>query len=236
MDKISAIAKKELRSFFYSPVAYIIITVFLIILGGFSFWTYFQDGVLSYSKIFSTISIIYIFMIPIISMRAFAEEKKSGTIELLLTKPITDMQLTLGKFFSLVLLNIIALIPTVIYFVVLSTFGKLDFGAIFTSYLGIILLACLYISICLFFSSITQHQIVAGIMSFPVIAFLFLLYYFLPLIPAKLAGVLSYIAPNFHLESFSKGVIDTGSLIYFISGIVIFILLTRTSLESRKWQ
>ncbi len=236
MDKISAITKKELRSFFYSPVAYIIITVFLIITGGFSFWTYFQEGVLSYTKVFSTISMIYIFMIPIISMRAFSEEKKSGTIELLLTKPITDMQLTLGKFFSLVILNIIALLPTVIYFFVLSSFGKLDIGAIITSYLGIILLASLYVAICLFFSSMTQHQIIAGIMSFPVIAFLFLLYYFLPLIPAKLAGFLSYIAPNFHLDSFSKGVIDTGSIVYFLSGILIFIFLTRTSLESRKWQ
>lgn len=235
MNNILTIFKKELKSYFYSPVAYIVIVVFLIITGWFFTSTLFVAGVITMRNVFDIIPFILLFFIPAISMRTFSEEKKAGTIELLLTKPITDYDIVLGKFFSTLTLAVLTFIPTVIYVVSLKLLGPLDIGSIFSAYLGLVLMAGLYISIGLFASSLTENQVVAFIISFLIIFALFMMNKILMFVPPILVPIIEFISTDFHFSSISRGVIDTKDLIYYFSGIYIMLLLTKTSLEGRKW-
>lgn len=232
---ISTIYRKELKSFFYSPVAYIIMVVFLIITGWFFTSNLFVMGLVSMRGVFDVIPFILLFFIPAITMRSFSEEKKSGTIELLLTKPVTDMEIVVGKFISNVVLTALTILPTVVYVVSLSFLGRLDFGAIISAYIGVILMCSIYISIGLFASSLTENQVVAFIISFLMIFALFMLNKVLMFMPTFLVTILEYISSDYHFLSISRGVLDTRTLIYYFSGILIFLFLTKTSLEKRKW-
>lgn len=235
MNNILTIFKKELKSYFYSPVAYIVIVVFLIITGWFFTSTLFVAGVITMRNVFDIIPFILLFFIPAISMRTFSEEKKTGTIELLLTKPITDFDIVLGKFFSTLTLAVLTFIPTVVYVISLKLLGPLDIGSIFSAYLGLVLMAGLYISIGLFASSLTENQVVAFIISFLIIFTLFMMNKVLMFVPPILVPIIEFISTDFHFASISRGVIDTKDLIYYFSGIYIMLLLTKTSLEGRKW-
>ena len=235
MQNILTITNKELKSFFISPVAYIIIVVFLAITGWFFTSTLFVGGFVTMRGVMDIIPFIFLFFIPAISMRTFSEEKKSGTIELLMTKPITDMEIILGKFFSVLGLAIVTLIPTVIYVVMLTFLGPVDVGTIFSAYLGLILMSALYISIGVFSSSLTENQVVAFIISFIFVFALFMLNKVLIFLPASLANILEYIGTDFHFSSIARGVIDSRDIIYYVSGVSIFLLLTKLSLERRKW-
>ncbi len=232
---ISTIYRKELKSFFYSPVAYIIMVVFLIITGWFFTSNLFVMRLVSMRGVFDVIPFILLFFIPAITMRSFSEEKKSGTIELLLTKPVTDMEIVVGKFISNVVLTALTILPTVVYVVSLSFLGRLDIGAIITAYIGVILMCSIYISIGLFASSLTENQVVAFIISFLMIFALFMLNKVLMFMPTFLVTILEYISSDYHFLSISRGVLDTRTLIYYFSGILIFLFLTKTSLEKRKW-
>lgn len=235
MNNILTIFKKELRSYFTSPVAYIIIVVFLIITGWFFTSNLFLAGVVTMRGVFEIIPFILLFYIPAISMRTFAEEKKSGTIELLLTKPLSDFDIVLGKFFATLALAAITLVPTLIYVISLKLLGPLDIGSIFSAYLGVIFISGVYISIGLFASSLTENQVVAFIVSFLIIFALFLMSKVLIFIPTPFVTTIEYLSSDYHLASISRGVIDSRDLIYYFSGMTIMLLLTRTSLESRKW-
>lgn len=235
MQNILTITNKELKSFFISPVAYIIIVVFLAITGWFFTSTLFVGGFVTMRGVMDIIPFIFLFFIPAISMRTLSEEKKSGTIELLMTKPITDMEIILGKFFSVLGLAIITLIPTVVYVVMLTFLGPVDVGTIFSAYLGLILMSALYISIGIFSSSLTENQVVAFIISFIFVFALFMLNKVLIFLPASLANILEYIGTDFHFSSIARGVIDSRDIIYYVSGVSIFLLLTKLSLERRKW-
>lgn len=235
MNIILTIFKKELKSYFYSPVAYIVIVVFLIITGWFFTSSLFVAGVISMRNVFDIIPFILLFFIPAISMRTFSEEKKAGTIELLLTKPITDFDIVLGKFFSTLTLAVLTFVPTIIYVISLKFLGSLDFGSIFSAYVGLVLMSGLYISIGLFASSITENQVVAFILSFLIIFALFMMNKILMFVPPILVPVIEYLSTDFHFSSITRGVIDTKDLIYYFSGIYLMLLLTKTSLEGRKW-
>jgi len=235
MNNILTIFKREVRSYFTSPVAYIIIVVFLIITGWFFTSSLFLAGVVSMRGVFEIVPFIFLFYIPAISMRTFSEEKKSGTIELLLTKPISDSDIVLGKFFSTLTLAALTLAPTLIYVISLKLLGSLDIGSIISAYIGIILMSGIYISIGLFASSLTENQVVAFIVSFLIIFALFMLNKILIFIPTPLITTVEYISTDYHFSSIARGVIDTKDLVYYVSSISIMLLLTRTSLESRKW-
>ena len=173
-------------------------------------------------------------------MRSFSEEKKTGTIELLLTRPITDMEIIMGKFLSALALTCIAILPTFIYVFSLSKWltgpnAGIDGGAIFGAYVGLIFLSGILVGIGILCSSLTENQIVAFLMSFFIILFFLLIKFALIYIPASMASVFEYLSVNYHYASISRGVIDTRDLIYYLSGIVILLLLTKTSLERRKW-
>ena len=235
MDSILTIYKKELRSYFTSPVAYIVIVVFLIITGWFFTSNLFVGGVVTLRGALDIIPFILIFFIPAISMRTFAEEKKTGTIELLLTKPITDFDIIIGKFLSTLTFAALAFAPTIIYVISLTFLGPIDIGAIISAYIGLILMCGIYVSIGLFASSLTENQVVAFIVCFLIVFALFMLNKILVYMPTGLVSILEYIGTDYHYGSISRGVIDSRDIIYYLSGITIMLYLTRTSLESRKW-
>jgi len=235
MDSILTIYKKELRSYFTSPVAYIVIVVFLIITGWFFTSNLFVAGVVTMRGVLDIIPFILIFFIPAITMRTFAEEKKTGTIELLLTKPITDFEIIIGKFLSTLTFAALALAPTIIYAISLTFLGPIDIGAVISAYIGLILMCGIYVSIGLFASSLTENQVVAFIVCFLIVFALFMLNKILVYMPAGIVSILEYIGTDYHFGSISRGVIDSRDIIYYLSGITIMMYLTRTALESRKW-
>jgi len=235
MNNILTIFRKELRSYFSSPVAYIVLAVFLIITGWFFTSNLFLGGVVTMRNVFDIIPFIFLFFIPAITMRSFAEEKKTGTIELLLTKPITDLDIVIGKFLAALALTAVALLFTWIYVISLSFIGKLDFGAVTGAYIGLLLMAGVYISIGIFASSLTHNQVVAFIISFLIVFALFMLNKVLIFLPSGLASIFEYLSIDYHFGNIARGVLDSRNLIYYFSGILIFILLTKTSLESRRW-
>ena len=235
MKNILTIFRKELRSYFNSPVAYIVLFVFLIITGWFFTSSLFLGQVVTMRNVFDIIPFIFLFFVPAISMRTLSEEKKSGTIELLLTKPISDTDIVMGKFLAALALTGIALAFTLIYVISLTFLGKIDLGSIIGTYIGLLLMSGVYISIGIFASSLTENQVVAFIISFLMVFALFLLNKVLVFLPTSLASILEYISIDYHFGSIARGVIDTRNIIYYLSGITIFIWLTRASLERRKW-
>lgn len=235
MQNILTIFRKELAGYFNSAIAYIVIVVFLGITGWFFTSTLFITGVVSMRSVFEIIPFIFLFFVPAITMRTISEEKKTGTIELLLTRPITDMEIVLGKFLAALALTALALLPTLIYVFSLMTLGKVDFGSIAGTYIGLVFMCGIYIGIGIFCSSLTENQIVSFILSFLIVFALFMLNKVLIFLPVPLASVMEYISIDYHFSSIARGVLDSRDIIYYLSGILIMLLLTRTSLESRKW-
>jgi ABC-2 type transport system permease protein len=184
---------------------------------------------------------VFLFLIPAITMRFFAEEKKTGTIELLMTRPLTDLQVILAKYFAALLLVIISLIPTFLYFFSVYQLGfptgNLDVGGILGSYVGLLFLAASFVSIGLFASSITDNQIISFILAVFLSGFAYLGFEFIYGLDlfGKFDLFIQTLGISAHYSSMSRGVIDTRDFIYFISLITFFVLLTKTSLESRKW-
>ena len=232
------ITKRELASFFDSLIAYIMLVLFL----GFSgFFTWllgsdiFYTGQASLESFFNVAYWTLFFFIPALTMRLLAEEKKSGTVELLLTKAVTDRQIVIGKFLSALLLVIIALVFTIPYSVTVAAIGDLDTGQVICGYLGLILMSAMYISIGLYTSSTTTNQIVAFLGAMFIGLFFHIIFGMLAQQFSGWAGeVFEYLNLNSHFESISRGVLDTRDLIYFISVTVIGILLSEMSLTKRQ--
>lgn len=240
-----SIFKKEIRSFLSSLIAYVVIVVFLLIIGLFT-WV-FADGnvlVLGHANLdilFYMAPWVFTFLISAITMRSFSEELKQGTFEILSTKPITDTQIVLGKFLSAVTLVVFALLPTLVYaysiFRLGSPIGNIDTGATMGSYIGLILLGASYASIGIFSSVITPNQIVAFILG------LFLCFFFYvgfqQLSNLSLFGsydsFVQSLGIQLHYDSISRGVVDSRDLAYFISLIFVFLGLTLLALRGRKW-
>jgi ABC-2 type transport system permease protein len=237
--------KKEIASFLSSLIAYIAMVVFLFVLGLFV-WVFPETSVLDYGfanmdSFFYTAPWIFLFLIPAITMRSFSEENKTGTIELLVTKPITELQIVLGKYFAGVCLAIFTLVPTIVYYYSLyqlgSTTGNIDSAAVLGSYIGLIFLAASLVAIGIFTSAISDNQIVAFILA----VFISFICYtgFESFSQLDLFGpidqTIAEMGINAHYQSMSRGVIDSRDALYFISFISIFILFTKLVLEKRKW-
>jgi ABC-2 type transport system permease protein len=238
--------KKEISGFLSSLIGYIVISVFLLINGLFLWVFPLQFNILDYGyasleHLFVLAPIVFLFLIPAITMRMFAEEKRAGTIEMLMTKPLTDLQIIFAKYLAGVLLVIIALLPTLIYFFSVyqlgSPTGNIDMGGTWGSYLGLIFLGSAFVAIGLFCSSITDNQIVSFIVSVFLCGFAYIGFEFI--YSLDLFGNFDLFIQNLgidaHYKSMSRGVVDTRDLLYFVSIIGLFILLTKISLESRKW-
>lgn len=238
MLKIWTIARKELASFFDSLTAYILLIVFFG-LSGFFTWMYgsdvFYTNQASLQSFFSVAYWTLFFFIPALTMKMIAEENSSGTIELLLTKSITDWQVILGKFLSVLLLIIIALLLTIPYYISVSAMGSIDQGATLCGYLGLILMSMVYTSIGLFASSITKNQIVAFLLSLFIGVFFLIIFGVLSdNFTGFLGGVLNYLDLSTHYQSISRGVIDSRDIIYFLSISLFGLILAETSLAKRN--
>ena len=241
-----SIFKKEINLFFSSLIGYIVISVFLVFLG-LMIWVFPDSSLLEYNyatldQLFSMAPLIFLFLIPAITMSLFAEEKQTGTIELLATRPLTDLEIILGKYFAALLLVIFALIPTLLYYFTIYQLGfpkgNLDSGAIWGSYIGLVLLGASFVAIGIFASSLTTNQIVAFVLS----SFLCFMFYWGFLFFSKFSffvgtvdDLIQMLGIDYHYESLSRGVADTRDILYFISLIAIFLGLTNLSLDSRRW-
>ncbi|MEZ4878547.1 MAG: ABC transporter permease subunit [Chitinophagales bacterium] len=240
-----AIFNKEVQLFFSSLIAYMSMFVFFIVLGLNLF--IFQGNILEggYATLVSYFSFapwVLIFLIPAITMRSFADERQSGTIEFLTTKPITDTQIIAGKYLASLFLWLLMFIPKLIYFVALKKLSladaPIDSGATIGSYIGLFFLGAVFLAIGLFSSSITKNQIIAFLLG---VFFCYLMYdafyrlSSLPMFSGKADYIIQSIGLGAHFDSVSRGVIDTRDVLYFISVIVIFLLMSKTALESRKW-
>ncbi len=236
MHQILILARKEFRSYFDSPVAYVVITLFLLIAGWQFSTALFLSNTADLRSLFNMQRFILLFFIPALSMRLISEEKRLGTIELLMTLPIKDWQLVLGKFLAAYLLVAITIFLTLIHYITISILGEPDLGAAVGGYLGIILIVGVYLSIGIFTSSLTQNQIVAFIVAFVIIFTLFILRSVIVFFPGFIASILEYLSIDYHFDNIARGVIDSRDLIYYFSMMFLFLFLTVQSLESRKWK
>ncbi len=238
MNKIWIITKRELKSFFDSLMAYILIVLFLGFSGFFT-WLYGGDIFLlnqaSLQAFFGITFWTLFFFIPAITMGLLSEERRAGTLELLVTKPVTDWQIITGKFLSAFLLICITLALTIPYYISVAAIGKVDHGSVWMGYLGLLFMAASYISIGLFASSITNNQIVAFLVALFIGIFFHLIFGLLGSgSVGTVAGVLNYLSLSTHFESMARGVIDTKDVIYFSSLIIGGLIGTELALSKRN--
>lgn len=242
-----ALINKEINGFFNSLIGYIVIIIFLLTLSLF-LWIFpdvdfniLNSGYATLDSLFTIVPWVYLFLIPAITMRSIAEEKKSGTLELLLTKPMTEMKIVTAKFIACTLIVLLSLIPTLIYYATIvylgSQTGSIDHGATWGSYIGLLLLGGVFVAIGIFASSLTDNQVVAFIIALFLCLFSLIGFEKLELLglPASLNAVVNYLGINAHYVSLSRGVIDSRDIIYFASAIFLFLVMSKTVIESRKW-
>lgn len=240
MNKVWIITRRELSAFFDSLIAYVMIILFLGLSGSFT-WLFgtnvFVLGQASMDVFYSVAFWSLFFFVPAITMRMIAEENKTGTIELLITKAVSDGQIVAGKFLACLILVVIALVCTIPYYVTISRLGNIDDGAVIGGYLGMMLLAASYISIGLFASSLTQNQIVAFLVALFIGVFFHMLF---DVIGIGLTGVVgaffNYLSLRTHVDSLGRGVIDSRDIIYFGSIIALGLTGTRIMLSKRNWK
>lgn len=217
MRQAIQIFRKDFRSYFVSPIAYIVIAIFLLVTGWFFFATFFLFGQANLRNFFSLLPIIYSFVIPAITMRLVSEELNIGSYEILMTMPVTFGDVVVGKFLAAMAFVAAMLIPTLCYPVTVSLLGQLDWGPVVGGYIGAILLGAAFCAVGLFASALTRNQIIAFIIGMAICFILALLDKMLFFLPRSLLGVLAYLGADFHFQNISKGIIDSRDIIYFLS-------------------
>ena len=236
MNNIMTIFKKELYSFFTSPMAYIFLVVFALVNGYFFNIQFFLINESDMRVLFGIVPLVYLFFIPAISMGLISREKSIGTIEIISTMPILEREVVIGKYLAGFVLILLGLGTTLIYYITLCAVGSsIDHGAVFSGYLGLALLGGVYTSISLFASSLTDNQVIAFIIAIAIVLIFFMMDKLLFFVPASMSGIIQYLSTDFHLSNMSRGVIDSRNLIYFGSVIGLFLSVTTRILESRKW-
>ena len=235
MGNILAIFKRELKSYFNSPIAYVIISIFLLIVGWFFTISLFLVNEAGIRNVLGVVTLIFIFFIPAITMRTISEEKKTGTIELMLTMPITEIEIIIGKYLAALALLGIALIFTLAYVLTISILGNPDGGVIFAGYIGLIFMGGVYLALGVYASTVTENQIVSFIIGFVIILVFFMLDKILVFLPASLAPLFEYLSTDYHFNNITRGVIDSRDIIYYLSVIVFALALSSHTLASRKW-
>ena len=237
MRNMKAIYMKEMKSYFNSPMAYIFLIIFAVINGYFFTRTFFLFKQSDMRSLFNIIPLVYIFFIPAVTMSLIAKEKNLGTMEVMSTLPLKDMDFVLGKFLAALSLIVIGLFITLIHFFTLTQVGtNIDYGAIFTGYLGLALAGAVYSSVGTFASSVTDNQVVAFIIGIFIVIIFFLMDKMLMFVPMSLTGLIQFLSVDYHLSNISRGVIDSRNLIYFSSVVGFFLFMAVRVLEIRKWR
>jgi ABC-2 type transport system permease protein len=253
MRNILAIANKELRSYFASPIAYIILGFFSLLFGWFyvTILNWFvrqgmqmnQFGPQSMNinqqmirLLLQNVTVLLLFVLPMITMRTYSEEKRSGTIELLLTSPLTDFEIIMGKFLGALALYAVMLAVTMIHIGLLFVYGRPEWKPIVTAYVGLLLMGGCFISVGLFISSLTKNQIVAVMATFAVFLFLWVINWIGSFSGPAVERITSYLSIIEHFDDFAKGVIDTTHVIYYLSFMTFGLFLTAKSVDSERWR
>jgi ABC-2 type transport system permease protein len=258
MSNVLAIAERELRAYFASPIAWMMIGLFALLAGVFYVTTlaYFVQASMqmdSFSAmgqapqplninqqlirpLFLNVSVVALFMLPMLTMRTYAEEKRSGTIELLLTSPLTDWQIIIGKYLGALTLYAVMLLVTVVHVGLLFFYGEPEWRTVVSGYLGMLLMGGAFLSLGLFISSTTKNQIVAAAMTFAALLLLWTVSWFADSASPTTAAVLRHLSIIEHFDDFAKGVIDTGHLVYYLSFIAFGLFLTAKSVDTERWR
>lgn len=238
LRRIFILAKKELLNYFNSPIAYIFIGVFLIVANWLFFNSFFVIAQANMRSYFSLLPWIFLFLSPALTMRLWAEEKKSGTIEFLLTLPVTNWQVVLAKYFSSLIFLFITLLLSISIPVTISFLGSVDFGPIIGGYIGALFLGGAYLALGLFISSLTKNQIIAFILGLVACFIIFIIGadFVLAGAPKFLMPTMKFLGLGSHFYNIAKGVIDSKDVIYYLSFIFIFLFLNTKVIEARKWK
>jgi len=229
---VSTMVKRELRSYFASPIAYIAGCLFLVFSGILFFSTFFLLNKAELRGFFSILPVLLSFFVPAITMRLFAEEKRIGSFETLLTLPVTPLEIVSAKFIAGLLCSASLLLPTLFYVITASSFGKIDAGPVIGGYLGALFLIASFTAIGLFASSVTKNQIIAFFIAFSICALLSFMQSFLILLPSSLVAILSFFSSSNHFDSISRGIVDTRDLLYFISLTALFFGFSVKSIQN----
>jgi ABC-2 type transport system permease protein len=255
MRNVLAIARKEVRGYFVSPIGWVILGLFAVLFGFFYYaflglfvrqslqMNQFGGGPQSMNvnlymirPLLQNTSVIILFVLPMVTMRTYAEEKRSGTIELLMTSPVTDLQIILGKFFGALTLYASMLLVTAVYIGMLFRFGDPEVGPILSGYLGLLLLGGGFIAVGLLVSSLTKNQIVAAMATFGTFLMLWVIGWVGDFAGPTTRSIVSYLSITEHFDDFSKGVIDTKHLVYYLSFITFGLFLTAKAVDSERWR
>ncbi len=236
MINVSAIFQREIKSYFFSPIAYVVISVYLIAAGFFFASNLQMRQEASLKASLDSIQFFLLLLTPIITMKLFSEETKSGTIETLMTSPVSDFDVVFGKFLAALGVYTVMIMPTWIYVLFMSFFGNPDFGPIITSYIGLILMGSFFVSVGIFVSSITKNQVVAAVIGVVSLIILWVIGYLSSYGEGWFYETLRYIGTFDHWASFTKGIVDSRDVIYYISFTALLLFATVRNLESRKWR
>jgi gliding motility-associated transport system permease protein len=232
---VSAIWRREMRTYFASPSAYIVLGVFLLITGWFFTLNLFKENLAHMRSIFDVLPFLLVIFAPAISMRLISEERKSGTLELLVTMPVRDFDVILGKFLAALSLYAAALLLTFFYPFTIMTLGDAQVGSIVAGYIALFLLGGAYLAVGLLGSAITENQIVAFILSFALCAVLAILVFAALVIPQPVADVIQYLSSTYHFQNIARGVVDSRDVIYFLSLIFLSLLMASRAMSQRKF-
>ena len=236
MKNIAALTWREINAYFFSPLAYIVLTVFLAMSGFVFYMNLALDQTADMRGWMAWMIFVMMFIAPFITMRLMAEEARSGSLEMLMTSPVTDAEVVMSKYFGAMLFYMFMLAPSVIYVAILFRLGSPDPGPILTGYLGLILAGSSLMAIGLFCSTLARSQIVAAILGLALIFFLWLIDLPAPFVGGGLSRLLEYLALPAHMHGFVKGVIDLRDVVYFLSVAALFLFMSVKVVESRKWR
>ncbi|MBN1409921.1 MAG: ABC transporter permease subunit [Spirochaetales bacterium] len=231
---ILQVFKKDFKTYFVSPIAYIVISIFLIIIGYLFFSTFFLKNQASMRDFFTMLPLFFCFLIPAITMQLFSEEINIGSYEILLTMPVSFIDIIIGKFLASLAFTVITILPSIVYAVTIGFLGKLDMGPTIGGYIGAIFMASAFCSIGLFASSLTRSQIVAFIIGVAICFLLWLINQIVYFIPQPFTNVVQYLGVDYHFKNISRGIIDTRDIIYFLTINFIAMYATKLVMEEKK--
>ncbi len=236
MRNIPALARREMTSVFFSPLGYVLLTIFLFFSGFFFFALYAESLKASMNDMVEVIVFLFLVAAPFLTMRLLSEEYRSGTIETLMTAPVTDAEIVLAKFAGVTAFFLFMLAPTLVYVAILANLGEPDLGPVVSAYIGIVLMGMQFLALGLFCSALTRSQIVAGVATLILLLLIWLMGEFAATMTGRLGAVLRYAGTMNHLRAFTKGTIAFRSLFYFVSTTCFWLFLAVRALESRRWR
>ncbi|HLK88858.1 MAG TPA: ABC transporter permease subunit [Polyangia bacterium] len=236
MSPALVISRREIRTYFNSPVAFIVVPVFVMVTGYLFFTQLFLERQADLRGFFNIMPLLFMFIIPAITMRLLADEKQLGTLELLITMPVRDWEVVVGKFLAAMALLCTAIGLTLVFAITVKLLGPLDRGPAIGGYLGLVLMGGAYVAIGVMASSLTRNSIVSFIIAFAICFSLYLLGKLTQFLPSSLQGLVSYLSIDAHFENIGRGVVDSRDVIYYLSVVTVSLLVATLSLESRRWK